>query len=245
MRARSHVEVHFNRNGQTTSTGKPTQKTNAFVCLEPPGICGNAPKLSTPTPSFSRTKNPTTFSPISSPPSVSPTKVRGNGDKKRKKARQSRNNVFERGLSLKNLQETPEEKIGSNWYPQMHDPKATSCKKDTNYPSYMKLDPKRWLFPEADDCCKSFYFWDSDCVQKSVASSKRWYPEFTGIGGCKDDDNAPQFMKAYDSYFVDTLETCCETYFVWNVKGCMEPVHPEPEPCPDNAEEDTAETEHD
>lgn len=52
----NYVEVHFNRNGQTTSTGKPTQKTNAFVCLEPPGICGNAPKLPTPTPSFSPTK---------------------------------------------------------------------------------------------------------------------------------------------------------------------------------------------
>jgi hypothetical protein len=171
--------------------------------------------------------------------------VRGNGDKKRKKTRQSRTNVFERGLASQNFQAAPEEKIGSNWYPQMHDPKATSCKKDTNYPTYMKLDPKRWFFPEADDCCKSFYFWDSDCVQKSIASSRRWYPEFTGIGGCKDDDNAPQFMKADESYFVDTLETCCETYFVWNVKGCMEPVHPEPEPCPDNAEEDTAETEHD
>jgi hypothetical protein len=52
----NYVEVHFNRNGQTTSTGKPTQKTNAFVCLEPPGICGYVPKLPTSAPSFSPTK---------------------------------------------------------------------------------------------------------------------------------------------------------------------------------------------
>jgi hypothetical protein len=52
----NYVEVHFNRNGQTTSTGKPTQKTNAFVCLKPPGICGYAPKLPTSAPIFSPTK---------------------------------------------------------------------------------------------------------------------------------------------------------------------------------------------
>ena len=30
-------------------------------------------------------------------------------------------------------------------------------------------------------------------------------------------------MKRYDGYLFDTLQECCEAYFVWNVEGCMNP----------------------
>ena len=48
-----------------------------------------------------------------------------------------------------------------------------------------------------------------------------WYPDWRGQSNkCKNDGNAPAYMKAEGSYYEESLADCCERYFSWDYYTC-------------------------
>jgi len=49
-----------------------------------------------------------------------------------------------------------------------------------------------------------------------------YYPSWnTGEHTCKNDGNAPNYMKTDGGYHESTLKDCCERYYTWNMLTCM------------------------
>lgn len=61
----------------------------------------------------------------------------------------------------------------------------------------------------------------SEVVVPLLALLVKWYPDWRGQSGtCKNDGNAPTYMKVFGIYFESSLDACCKRYFGWDLSVC-------------------------
>eukprot|EP00804_Cyclotella_cryptica_P009480 CCRYP_020985-RA/>CCRYP_020985-RA protein AED:0.22 eAED:0.22 QI:0/0.5/0.6/1/1/1/5/641/783 len=112
---------------------------------------------------------------------------------------------------------------------------SNTCVNDGKQPSWMYVsDPwnNKYFTTSQQECCDTWYFWDSRCVQTAVtafadnSTGNPWYPDWQSSNTCQSDGKQPTWMYLSDGnvwkghYFSQTQEECCDNFFWWDLK-CM------------------------
>lgn len=116
------------------------------------------------------------------------------------------------------------------FYPHLS---ASNCRFGRNYPMWMDLSPKHYLYTTPDECCSMWYPNTSDCPLKEddgVQEGYFWivdvafYPNWKG-DLCAHGNDYPEWMAdptQKENHIFKTAKECCELWFSSESANCQD-----------------------
>eukprot|EP00578_Thalassiosira_sp_NH16_P025614 CAMPEP_0181100192 /NCGR_PEP_ID=MMETSP1071-20121207/13063_1 /TAXON_ID=35127 /ORGANISM="Thalassiosira sp., Strain NH16" /LENGTH=780 /DNA_ID=CAMNT_0023182907 /DNA_START=66 /DNA_END=2405 /DNA_ORIENTATION=+ len=116
------------------------------------------------------------------------------------------------------------------FYPHLN---GSNCRFGRNYPMWMKLSPKHYLYTTPDECCSKWYPNESNCplreddgVQEGYfwVVDEAFYPNWKG-NGCGHGNDYPEWMADVtqrDVHLFKTAEDCCKLWFPSKLTECVD-----------------------
>jgi len=104
----------------------------------------------------------------------------------------------------------------------------------------MKAQPNTWLYTKLEDCCARYFSWAKTACMNAggnanspvtlptgnagSAGNKVYYPDWTtNTIKCLYDGKEPDYMvKNRDAWMYSSIESCCNRYFSWDLKKCVQ-----------------------
>lgn len=118
------------------------------------------------------------------------------------------------------------------FYPHLS---ASNCRFGRNYPMWMDLSPKHYLYTTPDECCSMWYPNTSDCPLKEddgVQEGYFWivdvafYPNWKG-DLCAHGNDYPEWMAdptQKENHIFKTAKECCELWFPSESANCQDKI---------------------
>mmetsp|Transcript_34642 Transcript_34642/g.58795 ORF Transcript_34642/g.58795 Transcript_34642/m.58795 type:complete len:283 (+) Transcript_34642:995-1843(+) len=115
------------------------------------------------------------------------------------------------------------------YYPHLSE---SNCRFGRNFPMWMKLSPKHYLYTTPEDCCNTWYAGAADCPMPGndgVQEGYYWiveeafYPNFKG-NNCATGNSYPEWMADpmnRDTHLFKTGKECCDTWFPTRTAACQ------------------------
>jgi len=116
------------------------------------------------------------------------------------------------------------------FYPHLH---GSNCRFGRNYPMWMNLSPKHYLYQTPEDCCTTWYPYEQKCplteddgVQEGYfwVVDEAFYPNWKG-NGCSHGNDYPEWMAdptQRDTHLFKTAKECCDLWYHSNSALCQD-----------------------